>query len=415
MSDVAIRVENISKKYRILHKQRHENDSLIAAFAGGVKNMFREQPGVTSEEFWALKDISFDIKKGDRVGIIGRNGAGKSTLLKILSRIVKPTSGRIEFEGRMASLLEVGTGFHGDLTGRENIYLNGSILGMSKREIDRQFDAIVDFSEVEQFLDTPVKRYSSGMYVRLAFAVAAHLDPDILIVDEVLAVGDAAFQKKCLGKMRDVSHNGRTLFFVSHNMAAIQNLCDKSIYLRNGQLVCFDATEKVLPEYLKASVEVAQVSLLDRKDRMGDGRRLRFSGFTLKDGEGDLIMAAHSGSRVKFDIALEVLKDLSNVIISMGIDDNLGQRIAHCSNDTTNQAIDFLSKGHHSVIITFEKFPLKGGIYTFSLYSSVNGEIADWIQDAGSFVVETGDYYRTGKLPPEGQGSIFIDQDFSVL
>ena len=202
MGNSVIKVEGISKRYHILHNRDNQSDSLVGAFAGNIKNLlsFKREDNL-KEEFWALKDISFEVEKGDRIGIVGRNGAGKSTLLKILSRIVKPTTGRIEFEGRMASLLEVGTGFHGDLSGRENIYLNGSILGMSKREIDTKFDEIVAFSEIEKFLDTPVKRYSSGMYVRLAFAVAAHLEPEILIVDEVLAVGDSTFQKKCLGKM----------------------------------------------------------------------------------------------------------------------------------------------------------------------------------------------------------------------
>jgi lipopolysaccharide transport system ATP-binding protein len=235
MSETVIKVEGISKKYELLHAGKNSGDSLVTAFTKGIAGLFsRDRDGSSKEEFWALRDINFEVKQGDRVGIIGRNGAGKSTLLKVLSRIVRPTSGRIEFNGRMASLLEVGTGFHGDLTGRENIYLNGSILGMSTKEINTKFDEIVAFSEIEKFLDTPVKRYSSGMYVRLAFGVAAHLDPEILIVDEVLAVGDVAFQKKCLGKMREISGTGKTILFVSHNMAAIQNLCNKGIILKNG-------------------------------------------------------------------------------------------------------------------------------------------------------------------------------------
>jgi len=251
MSDIAIRVENISKKYNILHKQKNENDSLIAAFAGGLKNFFDNNRSFqTTEEFWALQNISFEIKKGDRVGIIGRNGAGKSTLLKILSRIVKPSTGRIEFNGRMASLLEVGTGFHGDLSGRENIYLNGSILGMTKREIDARFDAIVEFSEVSQFIDTPVKRYSSGMYVKLAFSVAVHMNPDILILDEVLAVGDAAFQKKSIAKMNELSKSdGRTLLFVSHNVSAVRSICNSAVYLEAGKLSAIGPVDNVIMKY----------------------------------------------------------------------------------------------------------------------------------------------------------------------
>lgn len=250
----AISVSGLGKLYRLSH-QGKRTDSFREAITSALMSPLRRLRQLrgtdeTMEEFWALKDISFDIQPGEVVGIIGRNGAGKSTLLKILSRIVEPTRGEILLRGRVASLLEVGTGFHPELTGRENIYLNGSILGMKKREIDRKFDEIVDFAEVEKFLDTPVKRYSSGMYVRLAFAVAAHLDPEILIVDEVLAVGDAEFQKKCLGKMKEVSAGtGRTVLFVSHNMIAIQALCTSGILLRNGLVIARGDTDKVIDTY----------------------------------------------------------------------------------------------------------------------------------------------------------------------
>lgn len=242
MSNIIIKAENISKSFVISHETKARYNSLgesVSEYAKKLLGKGKEAPASrTTEEFWALKDINFEINKGDRVGIIGRNGAGKSTLLKVLSRITEPTSGRIQINGRVASLLEVGTGFHPELTGRENIFLNGAILGMSRAEIRSKFDEIVAFAEVEKFLDTPVKRYSSGMYVRLAFAVAAHLEPEVLIVDEVLAVGDAQFQKKCLGKMQDVSKNeGRTVLFVSHNMAAVRSLCTQSIVLKMGRIV----------------------------------------------------------------------------------------------------------------------------------------------------------------------------------
>ena len=243
MSEPVIRVENLSKKYIIGHQKQQKYTTLRDMIANGAKSVVQtitnspDRAGNNREEFWALKDIAFEIKQGDRVGIIGRNGAGKSTLLKILSRITEPTKGRINIRGRVASLLEVGTGFHPELTGRENIFLNGAILGMSKVEIKRKFDEIVAFAEVEKFLDTPVKRYSSGMYVRLAFAVAAHLEPEILVVDEVLAVGDAQFQKKCLGKMEQVGKEGRTVLFVSHNLGAIKSLCSSSIVLASGNLI----------------------------------------------------------------------------------------------------------------------------------------------------------------------------------
>jgi lipopolysaccharide transport system ATP-binding protein len=259
MSDTVIKVENLSKKYIIRHQQAQQYTALRDVITDGVKSIGRRLSGAkqnpamgsTQEEFWALKDVSFEVKQGDRIGIIGRNGAGKSTLLKILSRIVEPTEGEITLNGRVASLLEVGTGFHPELTGRENIYLNGAILGMGRLEIGKKFDEIVEFSEVEKFLDTPVKRYSSGMYVRLAFAVAAHLEPEILVVDEVLAVGDGAFQRKCLGKMEDTStKEGKTILFVSHNIGAIRKLCNRALLIKNSSIAVDSDVENVIGSYI---------------------------------------------------------------------------------------------------------------------------------------------------------------------
>jgi ABC-type polysaccharide/polyol phosphate transport system ATPase subunit len=251
MSEIAIKVEGLSKKYDIFRQQKPANDSLIGAFSSGLKSALKlNNTARLKEEFWALRDVNFQINRGDRVGIIGRNGAGKSTLLKILSRIVKPSTGRIEYYGKMASLLEVGTGFHGDLSGRENIYLNGSILGMTRSEIDTKFDEIVAFSEVSQFIDTPVKRYSSGMYVKLAFSVAVHMSPDILILDEVLAVGDAAFQKKCIAKMNELSSSlERTLLFVSHSVSSVRAICNKGIYLEDGSVSAQGSIDDVILKY----------------------------------------------------------------------------------------------------------------------------------------------------------------------
>lgn len=262
MSETVIRVENLSKKYIIGH-ERERYTALRDVIANGIKSIgkrFSKQEYIDPniEEFWALKDISFEIKQGDRVGIIGRNGAGKSTLLKILSRITEPTTGKISIKGRVASLLEVGTGFHPELTGRENIYLNGAILGMNRAEIKKKFDEIVTFAEIEKFLDTPVKRYSSGMYVRLAFAVAAHLEPEILIVDEVLAVGDAQFQKKCLGKMEDVSKEGRTVLFVSHNMSYITKICFNGLLVEKGEIKLASTIESVTVSYLKQTNSLSE-------------------------------------------------------------------------------------------------------------------------------------------------------------
>ena len=266
MSDVVIKAEGLGKKYVIGHQAERERytalrDVMVRNMRGlwdKTRDLLQGKPviqGDTQEEIWALKDVDFEIRQGDAAGIIGRNGAGKSTLLKILSRITEPSAGRVTIRGRVASLLEVGTGFHPELTGRENIYLNGAILGMTQAELKRKFDEIVDFSGVEQFLDTPVKRYSSGMYVRLAFAVAAHLDPEILVVDEVLAVGDAAFQEKCLGKMNGITRNGRTVLFVSHNMVAIRQLCSRAILLHAGTMTNEGSVGECIVEYLGNSGE----------------------------------------------------------------------------------------------------------------------------------------------------------------
>jgi lipopolysaccharide transport system ATP-binding protein len=243
-------IENVSKKYVINHKTK-SNDDLRDTISRWSKSLFNKNETNQKETFWALQNINLEVKQGDRLGLIGANGAGKSTLLKVLSRITEPTTGIVRVKGRMASLLEVGTGFHPELTGRENIYLNGAILGMQKSEINKHFDAIVDFAGINRFLDTPVKRYSSGMYVRLGFAIAAHLEPEILVVDEVLAVGDADFQKKSIGKMKDVSNSGRTLLFVSHNLTAVQGLCNKGAYLKNGEMKKFGPIDEVINEYVK--------------------------------------------------------------------------------------------------------------------------------------------------------------------
>jgi len=270
MSETIIRVEGLSKKFIIAHEGREQYTALRDVMANKARSIMRwkGKESTTHEEFWALKDVDFSVSEGDRIGVVGRNGAGKSTLLKILSRISEPTSGRITIKGRIASLLEVGTGFHPELTGRENIFLNGAILGMSRQEIRSKFDEIVDFAEVEKFLDTPVKRYSSGMYVRLAFAVAAHLEPEILIVDEVLAVGDAEFQKKCLGKMQDVSRGeGRTILFVSHNMDVIKRLCNKGVMLQSGKVIKTGPIDGVIDEYLKKGANSIYITKKEVRDK----------------------------------------------------------------------------------------------------------------------------------------------------
>jgi lipopolysaccharide transport system ATP-binding protein len=314
MADSIIKVENLSKRFIISHEEQERYTSLRdvvtrkvkKTFSFGAKNTNRPS---TREEFWALKDLNFEIKQGDRVGIIGRNGAGKSTLLKILSRITEPSSGKVTIDGRVASLLEVGTGFHPELTGRENIFLNGAILGMSRAEIKRKFDEIVAFAEVEKFLDTPVKRYSSGMYVRLAFAVAAHLEPEILIVDEVLAVGDAQFQKKCLGKMEDVSKNeGRTVLFVSHNLGTILQLCNKGILLGRGKLIINDIINKTVDCYLNENKIAGNI--IDRIITNEDST-IQFSKIFMTNAEGE-VKSEYSYDEnvlVRIEISLPVFYD----------------------------------------------------------------------------------------------------------
>jgi len=320
MSDTVIRVENLSKKYVLSHQQEGQKyKALRDVIADGAKAVGRTllKPSKAAlspsrEEFWALKDVSFEIKQGDRVGIIGRNGAGKSTLLKILSRIVEPTSGSIRIKGRVASLLEVGTGFHPELTGRENIFLNGAILGMAKEEIKRKFDGIVAFAEVEKFLDTPVKRYSSGMYVRLAFAVAAHLEPEILIVDEVLAVGDLQFQKKCLGKMGEIAQEGRTILFVSHAMGAINTLCSKAIFLEKGIIREIGTADQITTSYMNDLFQ----------NKIEDLTQLRLPGFGNDIHFSDIHLIADEYSNIVFGqpitYSLSIQADISADDLTIG-------------------------------------------------------------------------------------------------
>jgi lipopolysaccharide transport system ATP-binding protein len=315
-----IKVENLGKKYVLSHKRKERYVALRDVMADKVKSLFSPKDTTfhPTEEFWALNDLSFEINKGDRVGIIGRNGAGKSTLLKILSRITEPTKGRITIEGRVSSLLEVGTGFHPELTGRENIFLNGSILGMRRNEIEAKFDEIVAFAEVEKFLDTPVKRYSSGMYVRLAFAVAAHLEPEVLIIDEVLAVGDAAFQKKCLGKIEEVSGQGRTVLFVSHNMQVVQKLCNKGILLQQGKLVASGSMESVIEKYLKTN-EVSQAvydfPLPDNHlEKPGYATRIQ-----VEDSNSNLLNEIAIGKPWQVRVLFTLNRSIEHFIIALGV------------------------------------------------------------------------------------------------
>ena len=409
MSDIAIRVENISKRYTI---GKTSNGSLRETIAG----LFSKNGSDTTEEFYALRDVSFEVKRGEAIGIIGKNGAGKSTLLKILSRITEPTSGRIEIDGRVSSLLEVGTGFHPELTGRENVFLNGTILGMSRAEVKRKFDEIVDFSGVEKFLDTPVKRYSSGMTVRLAFAVAAHLEPEILIIDEVLAVGDAEFQKKCLGKMEDVAGEGRTVIFVSHNMAAVSHLCKMGVYLRNATVETIGEIDHVVKHYLHRNENAARIPLAKRRDRSGS-QIVRFNSVDFFSADSNKLTTLMSGQhcilRLSMECTQSVVENVNELKVAVGIDDLKDQRISHLNNEATNQVFTDVHK-LDSIDVIIPKLPLQPGTYSLTLFCEVDKEISDWIQNAFYFEVESGDFFYTGKLPPEGQGIFFIDHEFRL-
>ena len=413
MGDPIIRVQGLSKRYVLRHQQAERYAALRDVLASKARSLFKPSRGSASEsEFWALQEVSFDIQPGDRVGIIGRNGAGKSTLLKVLSRIVDPTEGRVEINGRLSSLLEVGTGFHPELSGRENIFLNGAILGMRRAEIASKFDEIVAFAEVEQFLDTPVKRYSSGMYVRLAFAVAAHLEPEILVVDEVLAVGDAEFQRKCMGKMKEVAHGGRTILFVSHNMAAIQNLCGTAIYLRHGQVVKHGEAAPVIAEYLRSGALASAIDLRQRADRQGNGA-VRFVSFSITNGQGQDLAALQCGSPAALHFDFETAGAVRDLHLAIGIDNDLGIRVAQLNNEATGQVFADAA-GKRQITINLPKCPLRSGRYSFTLFCSASGDIADYLFNAGTFDVEDGDFYGTGKLPPGDQGAVLLDHSFSI-
>src|ERR1035437_8714329 len=423
--NVVIKVEHLSKSYKITHQGNSRYVALRDVIAEKVKGTFNSAKKIISsspviktqskEEFWALDDVSFNVMQGERIGIIGRNGAGKSTLLKVISRITEPTRGRISINGRVASLLEVGTGFHPELTGRENIYLNGAILGMHRAEIKSKFDEIVDFSGVEKFLDTPVKRYSSGMYVRLAFAVAAHMEPEILIIDEVLAVGDAEFQKKCLGKMQDVSmQGGRTVIFVSHNMAAIESLCQKVIVLNEGRQIFNGTTKEGISTYLDNKSILSKVSLLDRKDRTGNGK-VRFVDFKILDENGEYVDNMLSGNTYTFELVYKNFSNqlIKNVIVCLEIIDDRENRLLFLRNDFTNDIIH-LNQDFGSIKCKMVNLPLAVGTYHFVLYLSLNDrETLDLIFNVGYTDVIGGDFFRTGSNGLPGQCKILTDASWT--
>lgn len=402
MCAVAIRADGLSKRYRIGQTVRYK--ALRDTLADAISAPFRWIPtmfGSPSSKprgqstIWAIKDVSFEIGRGEVVGLIGGNGAGKSTLLKILSRITEPTEGHAEIHGRVGSLLEVGTGFHPELTGRDNIYLNGAILGMKRREIDRKFDEIVAFAEIERFLDTSVKYYSSGMYVRLAFAVAAHLEPEILLVDEVLAVGDAAFQQKCLGKMSEVAHEGRTVLFVSHNLAAIKSLCQTACLMTAGRLVKYGPAGEIAREYLQSVASRAPVPLDQRGDRSGNGA-IRAVSLQIESADGDGVI--RPTSRLKVNLGYRGAAPFANARFLIGVYDYSNTGIFLLDTDAVGGLPEVLPAAGTVTCLT-DCINLTPGRCYVNVALFRAGIMVDHVEFAGDFDVESDNAQGFTRLP----------------
>ena len=420
---VTVTVDGLGKRYRIgAAAVRRETlaSMALAAVAAPLRNYrslrrltdFDSQAG--DDVLWAIRNVSFELADGEVLGIIGRNGSGKSTLLKILSRTVEPTEGTAVLRGRTASLLEVGTGFHNDLTGRENVYLNGSILGMRRHEIDSRFDEIVEFAGLQRFIDTPVKRYSSGMYLRLAFSVAAHLDSDILMADEVLAVGDAEFQRKCLRKMRDVASGGRTVIFVSHNKTAVAGLCNRAIWLEAGQIRDDDSVESVLGNYLAAMDRPSVEGIASRIDREGDGR-VRITNIELLDAQGEATETFVAGKDARVVISYESQTDesLGDVHATIAIESVLGERVGLVSSSYSGDHFPILPR-RGRIECLLPRLPLNTGEYTCTVWINVGGRKADHLSDAMTFAVEALDYYGSGGSPGSQWGYLLLENSWRI-
>lgn len=419
-ADIVITIDNLSKKYRI--GTRHQiHDSLVHLVWSALKSPWTNWRALRSigdvggadesaDVLWALKDINLSVRRGEVVGILGPNGAGKSTLLKVVSRITAPTVGRVCVRGRVASLLEVGTGFHPELTGRENTYLNGSVLGMTRREIAAKFDDIVAFSGVEKFIDTPVKRYSSGMRMRLAFSVAAHLDSEILIIDEVLAVGDAAFQRKCLGKISDVASNGRTILFVSHNMAAVLSLCTRGVLIEHGQVTCDGTPQEVVEKYLKSGTAHAVVPLSERVDRNGDGS-VRIENVIIDDGKDGSVVSCGDPLRIRLIYRSE--EPLKTPAFLIGIYDQFNRPVFFLDSSVTGGLPTELPATGAVTCIT-DPVNLTPGPCSLNVAVKNNGVIADHVSHVTSFSIEPDDYFGTGKLINRDTALCLIAQKWQV-
>jgi lipopolysaccharide transport system ATP-binding protein len=402
-NDIAVRTVGLGKRY-VIGGQREQFPTLRDTIAEAIKRPIERirHPGAathTSESLWALRDVDLEVTRGEVLAVIGPNGSGKSTLLKVLSRITEPTEGKVEVTGRVASLLEVGTGFHQELTGRENIRLNGAILGMSRAEIRDKFDEIVEFSEIGRFLDTPVKRYSSGMYIRLAFAVAANLDPDILIVDEVLAVGDAAFQKKCLGKMESITHQGRTVFFVSHNMGAVKTLCSRAVLLREGRVMVSGEVDAVVDAYLGQGVDPSQTGVVPHDiPRSGTGSVLLRELALLSEG-GERVSQLYLGQKFRVAFTFEALEAADDAVVELGIATTDGARVASAFSTDEGQPLFRLHAGMNRVAVDVD-ITLLPRNYCFDVgLHHADGTTIDFVERVVEFAglnvkQEGGDHYR---------------------
>lgn len=417
-----IKIENVGKRYMIGHNRIHSDQRFnerLTEIGRSVIERIRHplMPYSTSqnlEEFWALKDIDFEVVQGDRIGIIGHNGSGKSTLLKILSRITAPSRGKISIKGRIASLLEVGTGFHPELTGRENIFLNGAILGIARAEIKAKFDEIVEFAGVERFLDTPVKRYSSGMYVRLAFAIAAHLEPEILVIDEVLAVGDAEFQKKCLGKMQDITSSGdRTIIFVSHNMNAVQNICNKGLVLNHGQIIYMGEVSGAVDKYIDSRRTIMQKSISERRDRSGDGF-IRFTDCVLMNEKGERIANACLGKPLTIELTLNSKEQYcGDMTFEVIINNAENIRIASLNLSNLGLFADF-KQGKNTVQFHIPRLSIYPGVYNITLSCGKNDALSDELRDAVELQILPGTYNHPHRVNDSNLSLITFDYFASI-
>ncbi|MBY0113447.1 MAG: ABC transporter ATP-binding protein [Phycisphaerales bacterium] len=438
MPDIAILADNLGKRYRLGEMTTVGNARLGE---GLFSKLFARRPAATAatKDFWAIRNVSFELRYGEVLGVIGRNGAGKSTLLKILSRVTAPTEGRGEIRGRLGSLLEVGIGFHPDLTGRENVYLNGAVLGLSRKEVARRFDQIVDFAGIEGFIDTPVKRYSSGMYMRLAFSVAAHLDTEVLIVDEVLAVGDAAFQRKCTRLMRDARAEGRAILFVSHSMTAVQGLCTRGLVLDQGTAAFLGSTDEAVQKYFDISTSMEReddekalaragsdesklpptlAPFHRRKDRQGD-LKIKLTELEVRDAQGRKVRAIRTGETLQLHLFYEVEPGVmvDNLMVGFNIRTDMDLPALHHNNRLTGEDLGKLS-GKGRIVFTLPNVPLIPGSYLISYALmpewGLGGRYHDCINMARELHIEPGDYYGTGQLPMPGHAIVVTPGAWSL-